>query len=78
MTREHLIRTGLILVAFLAALGAAVYLLAHGQSEGTFFGTVIGWLSLLVPALLDSTRVAQVQRKATKAAASVPPPAGEL
>lgn len=76
MTREHLIRTGLILVAFLAALGAAVYLLANGQGEGTFFGAVVGWLSILLPALVDSTRVAGAQRKVAKAA-SVPPPPGD-
>jgi hypothetical protein len=66
----HKLRVLFIAIAFLVALIATVVLIALGKDEGTGFGAVVGILSTLAPALMDSL---QEQRSRAKALSSEPP-----
>lgn len=59
---SHQLRVLVILVAWLAAVIGVVVLLVQGVSEGTGFGAVLGLLSLLTPALVDSLAVERRRR----------------
>lgn len=62
MQTEHLVRTLIVAIAWLAVLGAYLFLLLTGDAEGVA-ARLEGMLAVLTPAMLDTLRVARRERR---------------